>query len=267
MAQFVTCPTCGAENQEVGKFCEQCGTKITSISVPLSALNNNSASVASAPPPVLRASDVDDDPLAALDVAVVADPPVVANNAPVESPPVAAIFDTPTPPAEPAPRGADAPTTEDAPPATPASSDDPLAPLRFVRVENGAMNYAHSFPIQPGGSVLIGRTDPANGVFPDVDVTMWSQRVNTADGALYTIHRKQCVISRDAQGQVWIKDWEGYEGDTMVSLVGTAQFRPIPSLTKERPSNDSGALGLQIGDRILMGQAEGMLIFLLVQES
>ncbi|MGH2543360.1 MAG: hypothetical protein ACRDIB_11205, partial [Ardenticatenaceae bacterium] len=108
---------------------------------------------------------------------------------------------------------------------------------------------------------LVGRTDPTNGVFPEVDVTMWSRRVQTPDGALYTVHRKQCLISRDQDGQLWIRDHPDYVGDTLISPAGTSQFHPIPSLADQRASNADGAVALQPGDRILMGQGEGMLIF------
>ena len=142
---------------------------------------------------------------------------------------------------------------------------DPAQMLRFIRLENGVFVREHAFDVPVGGRLLVGRTDPANGVFPEVDVTMWSKRVPTPEGSLYTVHRKQCYISRDDTGRVWIVDHEDYPGDTMVSMVGTSQFRPIPTVAGERDTNAEGAVALEVGDRILMGQGEGMLIFQLMQ--
>lgn len=196
MADLVKCPHCGAPDQEVGKFCEQCGTRINPT-------GPDSAATATLSEPTSR----------------------------------------------------DATSTVDQVPPT----------MQFIRLENGVFNREHSFEVPVDSRLLVGRTDPANGVFPEVDVTMWSARVPTPEGALYTIHRKQCVISRDPSGRVWIKDYPDYVGDTLVSPAGSSQFRPIPDLAKERETDDEGAVSLEIGDRILMGQGEGMLIFSLMQ--
>ncbi|MCB0076430.1 MAG: hypothetical protein KDD73_03330, partial [Anaerolineales bacterium] len=64
--------------------------------------------------------------------------------------------------------------------------------------------------------------------------------------------------------RLWIIDAEGYEGDTLVAPVGTNQFQTIPSLSDERAQADDGSRALVVGDRILMGQGAGMLIFQLV---
>lgn len=191
MADLIQCPTCGATDQEVGKFCEKCGGKVE----------------------------------------------VTAPDAPV----------TPT---------VSVPT--DALPAQKSPA------MRFIRLENGVFNRDHAFDVPVGATLLLGRTDPLNGIFPEVDITMWSKRVQTPEGALYTVHRKQCVVSRDQEGRVWIKDYPDYVGDTLVSPAGTTQFQTISALTGERDSNAEGAVALQSGDRILMGQGEGMLIFQLL---
>lgn len=213
MADFMKCPSCGATDQEVGKFCEQCGSKVEPA-----------------------AADVASDAAPAADAAP-SNGGVAANGG------------------KPDADGAGGT----------AVSDDPLAPLRFIRLENGIFNRDQAFDVPVGSRLLVGRTDPVNGVFPEVDVTMWSARVPTPEGALYTIHRKQCTISRDHKGRVWIVDYPDYEGDTMVSPHGSSQFQTIPSLSDERDFNDEGAVALEVGDRILMGQGEGMLIFTLVQ--
>jgi hypothetical protein len=210
MADVMTCPTCGTPDQEVGKFCEQCGGKVERADTPDQA----SADVPPADP-------VNQDAGATADLA-------------------------------------DSPALDGYVPATQGM-------MRFIRLENGVLNRDQSFDVPLGATLLVGRTDPMGGVFPEVDVTMWSRRVRTPEGELYTIHRRQCFISRDPDGRVRIRDCPEYIGDTMVSPVGTAQFRPIPALADEREADDDGAIVLEVGDRILMGQGEGMLIFQLMQ--
>ena len=159
-----------------------------------------------------------------------------------------------------------APATVSAAPAASPASVSALPTMRFVRIENGVLKPKHFFDIPVGSRLLVGRMDPANGIFPEVDITRWAARVQTPDGLLYTIHRKQCYISRDDSGRVWIVDYHSYVGDTMLSPVGTSQYHLIPALTEKRDSNDEGAVALEVGDRILMGQGEGILIFVLTEE-
>lgn len=150
---------------------------------------------------------------------------------------------------------------------TPDGISGPSAPtMRFVRIDNGVQKPEHSFDVPVGSRLLVGRIDPVNGVFPEVDVTRWAARVKTPDGLLYTVHRKQCYISRDDNGRVWVTDYHSYVGDTMVSPAGTSQYHLIPALTEKRDSNNEGGVALEVGDRILMGQGEGILIFVLIEE-
>ncbi len=150
---------------------------------------------------------------------------------------------------------------------TPDKTSAPAAPtMRFVRIDNSVQRPEHSFEVPVGSRLLIGRMDPINGVFPEVDVTSWAARVKTPDGLLYTVHRKQCYISRGDDGRVWIADYHSYVGDTMVSPAGTSQYHLIPALTEKRESNAEGGVVLEVGDRILMGQGEGILIFVLIEE-
>jgi hypothetical protein len=168
--------------------------------------------------------------------------------------------------AAPAPSGNGASASVDAAATTVAPTSAPTTDaLRFIRLENGVFIKEQAFDVPVGSRLLVGRADPTSGIFPEVDVTMWSKRVPTPEGSLYTVHRKQCYISRDDAGQVWIVDHTDYVGDTMVSPVGTSQFRPIPSLAGERPTDPEGGVALDVGDRILMGQGEGMLIFQLMR--
>ncbi|MCB9126553.1 MAG: zinc ribbon domain-containing protein [Ardenticatenales bacterium] len=199
------CPTCGAANQRVGKFCDQCGSKVE------------------AAPDAVTATISDGN-----------------------TPPDGAVSNEPAS-QDPAP-----------------SAEAGHARLRFVRLLNGTFKAEHAFDVPVGATLLVGRTDPTSGIFPDVDVTMWAQRVPTSQGDLYTIHRKQCLIRRDDEARLWIIDAEGYEGDTLVAPVGTNQFQTIPSLSDERAQADDGSRALVVGDRILMGQGAGMLIFQLV---
>lgn len=250
MADLTTCPTCGATDQEVGKYCEQCGGKVEPVasapSTPDLSVSPDSPQVAS--PPVGDQAVMPDQDSSSASVGSNGQDsaaPVVSNGQ-VDAAPV---LDTP-------------PSAVDA---SGAAGGDALPTVRFIRLENGVLNRDISFEVPVDSRLLLGRTDPANGVFPEVDLTMWSQRVATPEGALYTIHRKQCYISRDSSGRVWVVDHADYVGDTMVSPVGTSQFHPIPALASERETNDEGAVALQVGDRILMGQGEGILIFQLMQ--
>jgi hypothetical protein len=218
MAEFTTCPVCGALDQEVGKFCEQCGSQV--------------------PAPAGQASVDGAEPQA---------------DAGVGDPGPAPVTDD----------AVDTGTVE--PDAYVDASAGVFPVLRFMRLENGVLNRSQAFDVPVGSRLLLGRTDPVNGIFPEVDLTMWSQRVPTPEGALYTVHRKQCFISRDDQGTVWIVDYADYVGDTMVSAAGQSQFQTIPSLAGSRQTDAEGAVALEVGDRILMGQGEGMLIFQLVQ--
>jgi hypothetical protein len=224
VAELITCPTCGTANQEVGKFCEQCGAKVepaTVEPVPASGTGGNGSTVGTDG----------------------------GNRKGGGNGSGNGSGDTTLQFARPNDIGASAPT------------------MRFIRVENGVFNRDQAFDVPVGADLLVGRTDPMNGIFPEVDVTMWSQRVQTPDGALYTVHRKQCVISRDQDGKIWIRDYPDYIGDTMLSPAGTSQFHPLPSLKEQRESKDDGATIVEPGDRILMGQGEGMLIFQLLEVS
>lgn len=256
MADFVTCQTCGTPNQEVGKYCEQCGSKVELTSTP--AASPDPAAATS--PNVAPAPQVDDPA------------PAVSNNgngsgsapplvSPYDNGSAASVVDDVATAA--APAAPDATAMADVSATVDTSASPPM--LRFIRMDNGVFVREHAFDVPVGARLLVGRTDPANGVFPEVDVTMWSKRVPTPEGSLYTVHRRQCYISRDAAGQVWVVDHSDYVGDTMVSPVGTSQFRPIISFSGERPTNDEGAVSVDVGDRILMGQGEGMLIFQLMR--
>lgn len=255
---FVTCPACGALNQEVGKFCEQCGTKVVGLvsADPASATPDNALNIDQLAPPDSVADNGNGNGAA---VFPTLDPPVSANLDPVPVVADVSVADDDAAMVS-APPASVAPTTPS------SDSGATTGRVRFVRLENGVQNPAQSFVVPIGSRMLVGRTDPANGVFPDVDITMWSQRVSTPDGPLYTVHRKQCFISRDGDGRLWIVDYKEYVGDTMVSPAGSGQFRTIPALAGDRESNAEGGIRIEVGDRILMGQAEGMLIFVITQE-
>ena len=219
MANLIACSICGGPDQEVGKYCEHCGSQVQA---------DHSHSAPSATPDA--------------SVAAVAPATAMMPSAPAADP------------------------IADSVPAS-AGTSDPTAPtMRFIRIDNGIQRLEHSFDVPVGSRLLLGRMDPINGIFPEVDVTRWAARVKTPEGLLYTVHRKQCYISRDDNGRIWIADYHSYVGDTMVSPVGTSQYHLIPALTEKRDSNDEGAVALEVGDRILMGQGEGILIFVLTEE-
>lgn len=208
MSNVMTCPICGAPDQEVDKYCEHCGTKVQKA-------DNSPAPDAVAPDAV-------------------------------------------------APSAAVAPSV----PAASASSANDITGhpiMRFVQQENGVLKPQNSFEVPVGSRLLVGRTDPRSGIFPEVDVSAWSKRVSTPEGELYTIHRKQCYISRDQTGRLWIVDHPSYLGDTLVAPAGTSHYSPIPTLVKDRDSNEEEAVALDVGDRILMGQGRGILVFQLVE--
>ncbi len=244
MADLITCPTCGTPDQEIGKYCEHCGSPVQRGAA--------TATPADAPQP---AAAVQPD-------AVPPDAPQLSTATAVTG--NGSAPDMPPPSGNGASASVDAAATAVAPTSAPTSGPTTDA-LRFIRLENGVFVKEQAFDVPVGSRLLVGRADPTSGIFPEVDVTMWSKRVPTPEGSLYTVHRKQCYISRDDAGQVWIVDHTDYVGDTMVSPVGTSQFRPIPSLAGERPTDPEGGVALDVGDRILMGQGEGMLIFQLMR--
>ncbi|HEX8682188.1 MAG TPA: zinc ribbon domain-containing protein [Ardenticatenaceae bacterium] len=250
MADLITCPTCGTPDQEIGKYCEHCGSKVERGAA-------TAATADAVQPDAVQPDAVQPDAVQPDAVPADAVPAATGNGS---APDVA----VPAPSGNGASASVDAAATTVAPASAPTSGPTTDA-LRFIRLENGVFIKEQAFDVPVGSRLLVGRADPTSGIFPEVDLTMWSKRVPTPEGSLYTVHRKQCYISRDDAGQVWIVDHTDYVGDTMVSPVGTSQFRPIPSLAGERPTDPEGGVALDVGDRILMGQGEGMLIFQLMR--
>lgn len=196
MSDMMNCPACDAPNQHIGKFCEQCGTRV-----------------------------------------------------------------------EPAGGGATTGTLANA--ALPDQATTPTnGEARFILVNNGVLDMTRTFTVPRGSKLLIGRTDlssdPARRTVPDVDVSAWARRVQTSDGPLYTIHRRQCYLSCDTEGVVRLLDYPDYPGDTIINPTGSNDFKTVADLAHERPTGPDGAVELHSGDRIIMGQGEGMLTFQLV---
>jgi hypothetical protein len=221
----ITCPTCGTPNQHVGKFCEQCGIRVDA--------------------PVTPAPDVS--PATVDQSSNVAAPP----STPAATPPAWAVPDP-------------APT----PSGTAGEPTSPQSEVRFILVSGGTLDMTRSFTVPLSSKLLVGRTDlsndPARRTVPDVDLTTWAKRVQTGDGPLYTIHRRQCYISRDTEGTVWLTDYPDYPGDTFINPTGTADYKTATDLGQDRRLNAEGGVELRSGDRILMGQGEGMLTFQMV---
>lgn len=97
------------------------------------------------------------------DLRVLQAPPPVAPPVAPPDPPV--IVEEAAPPATPTSPPAVAAEPAPAMPVAPASASGPAGP-RLVVKESGA-----EFVLAPGKELIVGRSDPVDGIFPDVDLT------------------------------------------------------------------------------------------------
>ncbi|NJP07605.1 MAG: FHA domain-containing protein [Chloroflexaceae bacterium] len=169
------CPSCGAENLDLARFCDQCGTPLP----PAAVIESVNAPTVEAPAAVLTmtcpecgASVLPGEafcdtcgasllnviqPGAGTDLA---DQAGVSPTEPATSPPPVAV-----------PQPVTAPAASPAPPAPPAWTDShppgrtSLAPARLIVVETST-----AVPLPETAQALVGRSDPVSSFYPDVDL-------------------------------------------------------------------------------------------------
>ena len=127
-------------------------------------------------------------------------PPVTP--APVAAAPIDAAPATPEmPPQTAAPLSA-------VPPAPAAAAAPALSGLTLVIKENGA-----TFDLEPGKEITIGRTDPIDGIFPEIDLT--------PHDSLTGVSRRHAAIHQQG-GQWFIRDLNS----TNYTLVNRQRVQP-----------------------------------------
>ena len=228
----ITCPSCAAPDQEVGKFCENCGFFITSAD-------------AQPPPPV--------DPASASTSTATSDPPDTPDSA---SPP-----DPTATPATPSP------TPDTTPPLTPVSgvipppqsgATAPAGSAQFAIVLAGVADPAQGFTITRPGEYLVGRTDAELGSQADIDVRQWVQPMDIHGQKQYLIHRKQCYLALTADGAITIRQCPGAELDTLVKPAGSSTFTPLQTFGTIRNARPDSSYDLEPGDQIFMGDPDAL---------
>jgi hypothetical protein len=146
------------------------------------------------------------------------------------------------------------PAPDAAPPAAPAAASAVTA--KFAAVKDGKADPQDAFTITREGEFLVGRLDTESASRPDVDLRRWAQPLDIAGKQQYLVHRKQCYLGLTADGTATIKPIAGSEADTLVRAVGQADFVTLADFAGVRPALPDGALPLQVGDQIFMGDPE-----------
>ncbi|HYP38957.1 MAG TPA: hypothetical protein VEX13_01225 [Chloroflexia bacterium] len=217
---LIVCPDCGADGQEVGKFCDNCGRLLSEADA--------TAPAGSAVPPAA-------DP--------VSDPGAVG----VASP------DVPASPAVDTSTGAGvgvAPTTAAA----------PAAGAHFAVIRDGQPSALEGFTIARTGEFLVGRPDMETGTPVDIDVRQWVQPLDVQGQKMYLVHRRQCYLGLAQDGTVTIRACPGSEDDTLLKPAGESTFTALRSLGTLRAPGSDGSFQLQQGDQVYMGDPEGVLL-------
>ena len=236
----ITCPNCGTPDQEVGKFCENCGFFIASADAePQPAVD-----------PAPTTADPDSAP--ATDPATATtDPTTAATTANPDSAPATdpATPDTHTPTI--------APVTGIVPPPQSGASA-PSGSAQFALVIEGKADPAQGFTITRPGEYLVGRTDTESNSQADIDVRQWVQPMDIHGQKQYLIHRKQCYLALTADGAVTIRSCPGAEYDTLIKAAGSANFTPIQTLGVIRNARPDSSYDLEAGDQIFMGDPDAL---------
>jgi pSer/pThr/pTyr-binding forkhead associated (FHA) protein len=170
---MIKCPTCGSEYMAGTMFCENCGTYLVGQS---------------------EGSDLSPNP----GVSISGSNPASAPTAP---PP------TDTPESVPALAGGDKENpsgTLPLPASSPASSQAPSSPTRALRLRLLILNTGRLSNWLPEGEVQIGRTDRANGIFPQVDL-------DPEGGYEAGVSRKHALINKQDDA-FYIKDLGSVNG-------------------------------------------------------
>ena len=161
------CPNCQNEVRPGQLFCDNCGRDLSDLQAPATSDApdpDNAASSAEANPPSAPAAPVED--------AAAEEPPAVQPTPSVtaaEAPPVAQA----APPAA-------------APPVTPAAG------AQLIIKDGGA-----TYDLPAGGEILVGRVDPLDGIYPDIDLTPHDPAVGVS---------RRHAIFHEQGGQWFLKD-------------------------------------------------------------
>ncbi len=167
---MIKCPTCGTEYVAGTMFCENCGTYLVGQG---------------------EGGDVSPNPSVSFSGSNLATPAAVA--APTDTPESG----------QPLPANIDKETPSGTLP-LPASIQVPSGPARARRLRLLILNTGRLSNWLPDGEVLIGRTDRANGIFPQVDL-------DPEGGYEAGVSRKHALITR--QDEVfYIKDLGSVNG-------------------------------------------------------
>jgi hypothetical protein len=219
----ITCPSCGAPDQEVGKFCENCGFFITSAD----------AQAPATPAAPTTPSDPAADPTAGQSMTS----PATAD--PAAQPPTITPVSGVIPP----------PQTGGAAPAGSA---------QFAIVVGGKADPAQGFTITRAGEYLVGRTDSESGSQADIDVRQWVQPMDIHGQKQFLIHRKQCYLGLTADGAATIRQCPGAELDTLVKPAGSDTFTALQVFGTIRTPRPDTSYELEPGDQIFMGDPDAL---------
>lgn len=208
-------PTCGAQNDDAGSYCDQCGTSLAGA--PRGGPPAAAAPVYGGAPPAGGASTCPNCGAAFIPGEPFCSECGAALSGPAPAAPAAAGYGAPAY----APPPAAAPAY--VPPPAPAYAPPPAASARL-------MAAGHTYPLAGKSAYLIGRTDDVSGIYPEVDTS-------TTGGMENGVGRKHAEIS--LQGYQWfIKDLNSVNG----TFVNNQRLAPNAS----QPLNP--------GDQIRLGR-------------
>ena len=230
----ITCPNCAAPDQEVGKFCENCGFFIADAD----AQPQPPVDPASASAPDSSAAPATTDPAPATDPSAPPDPAT-------------------SPPAMPATTPAITPVSGVIPPPS-SGSTAPAGSAQFAIVIQGKADPAQGFTITRPGEYLVGRTDAESGSQADIDVRQWVQPMDIHGQKQYLVHRKQCYLALTADDAVTIRPCPGSELDTLVKPAGSDKFTPLQIFGTIRNARSDTSYDLEPGDQIFMGDPDAL---------
>ncbi|HEX9989417.1 MAG TPA: hypothetical protein VGE45_13195, partial [Chloroflexia bacterium] len=219
---LIVCPDCGADGQEVGKFCDNCGRLLSEADAGAPAGGGIAAPVA--------------DPVGDPGGAGVASPDVAA------SPAANTVVDA----------GAGV---------APATAAAPAPGAHFAVIRDGQPSALEGFTIARTGEFLVGRPDMETGTPVDIDVRQWVQPLDVQGQKMYLVHRRQCYLGLAQDGTVTIRACPGSEDDTLLKPTGQPTFTALRSLGTLRAPGSDGSFQLQQGDQVYMGDPEGVSLY------
>lgn len=220
----VNCPSCSAPDQEIGKFCENCGYFINEVdakAAQAAAAGTTTSSTTSS------ATTASADPASAS-----------GTNTSATTPPITPVTGIVPPPQ--------------------SGTTAPAGSAQFAVVQSGQANPAVGFTITRAGEYLVGRSDTESGSMADIDVRQWVQPLDIHGQKQYLVHRKQCYLSLTPEGAVTIRSCPGAELDTLIKPLGTPTFTPIQTFGTIRNARPDTSFDLEPGDQIFMGDPDAL---------